>query len=200
MSKLKRRRSKNWKLMQNKKNEKYEKKEKDIYAKCNTVIIELCKNIRTKFLDDDPKFARFVTNLEINGAMNYREALRAAEQPQTPSLLNRILETVREQFPDQPDDNLLTMILEVKRDHSNSLKSVSMNRIIQDIRNLINNSILDQECGICLEPLDLPYKMECCKKDACKKCIKIWQETNRDCPFCRQFTVLDEEFPALGKK
>ena len=47
------------------KTEKLEKKEKEIYAKCNTVIVELCKNIRTKFLEDDPKFARFVTNLEV---------------------------------------------------------------------------------------------------------------------------------------
>ena len=45
--------------------------------------------------------------------MNYREALRRAEQTPTPSMLNTILETVRERFPDQSDDNLLTMILEV---------------------------------------------------------------------------------------
>ena len=45
--------------------------------------------------------------------MKYKEALRKAEQPQTSSLLNQILETVRERFPEQSDDNLLTMILEV---------------------------------------------------------------------------------------
>ena len=45
--------------------------------------------------------------------MNYKEALRKAEQPQTSSLLNQILETVRQRFPGQSDDNLLTMILEV---------------------------------------------------------------------------------------
>ena len=99
--------------------------------------------------------------------MNYREALRRAEQTPTPSMLNTILETVRERFPDQSDDNLLTMILEVlsffkkkflkynmknlsnsyfqvKRSNNNSLKNVTMNRVIRDIQNLINNSILDQ--------------------------------------------------------
>ena len=45
--------------------------------------------------------------------MNYKEALRKAEQPQTSSVLNQILETARERFPGQSDDNLLTMILEV---------------------------------------------------------------------------------------
>ena len=56
--------------------------------------------------------------------MNYREALRTAEEPQTqtPSLLNRILETVRERFPNQPDDNLLTLILEVNFDLQNEKK------------------------------------------------------------------------------
>ena len=53
------------------KTEKLEKKEKEIYAKCNTVIVELCKNIRTKFLEDDPKFARFVTNLEVFYYINF---------------------------------------------------------------------------------------------------------------------------------
>ena len=53
------------------KTEKLEKKEKEIYAKCNTVIVELCKNIRTKFLEDDPKFARFVTNLEVFYFINF---------------------------------------------------------------------------------------------------------------------------------
>jgi hypothetical protein len=51
--------------------------------------------------------------IQVNGAMNYREALRKAEQPQTSSLLNQILQTIRERFPGQSDDNLLTMILEV---------------------------------------------------------------------------------------
>ena len=56
----------NFKLDAKQKAEKYEKKEKEIYAKCNTVVVELCKNIRTKFLEADPKFSRFVTNLEVS--------------------------------------------------------------------------------------------------------------------------------------
>ena len=51
--------------------------------------------------------------IQVNGVLNYKEALRKAEQPQTSSLLNQILQTVRERFPGQSDDNLLTMILEV---------------------------------------------------------------------------------------
>ena len=56
----------NFKLDAKQKTEKYEKKEKEIYAKCNTVVVELCKSIRTKFLEEDPKFSRFLTNLEVS--------------------------------------------------------------------------------------------------------------------------------------
>ena len=50
-----------------------------------------------------------------------------------------------------------------------------------------------------LIPKDM-FKMECCHKDVCKNCIKHWHENKRDCPFCRQCFVLDEEYPALSHR
>ena len=64
--KAEREKNQNFRLDAKQKAEKYEKKEKEIYAKCNTVVVELCKNIRSKFLNEDPKFSRFVTNLEVS--------------------------------------------------------------------------------------------------------------------------------------
>ena len=62
--------------------------------------------------------------------------------------------------------------------------------------------LLFSECGICMDiliPKDM-FKMECCHKDVCKNCIKHWHENKRDCPFCRQCFVLDEEYPALSHR
>ena len=115
--------------------------------------------------------------------------------------LSKILQHLRMRFPDQSDDNLLTMILEVKRNNNNSLKNMSMNRINFDIQNLIINSILDKECAICCEEFqddsDDIMKMKCCKKKICRNCIKNCQKNRRECPFCRTYTILDEEYPAL---
>ena len=76
--------------------------------------------------------------------MNYKEALRKAEQPQTSSLLNQILETVRERFPGQSDDNLLTMILEVCK-LSLITKFLTKNEIPIFTKFLTNPMVLGQE-------------------------------------------------------
>ena len=67
--KAEREKNQNFKLDAKQKAEKYEKKEKEIYTKCNTVVVELCKNIRTKFLNSDDKFSRFVSNLEVSTSL-----------------------------------------------------------------------------------------------------------------------------------
>ena len=78
--------------------------------------------------------------IQVNGVMNYKEALRKAEQPQTSSLLNQILETVRERFPEQSDDNLLTMILEV-------CKLSLFTTCFDEKRNSIFHEFFNQSCG-----------------------------------------------------
>ena len=72
--------------------------------------------------------------------MNYKEALRKAEQPQTSSLLNQILDTVRERFPGQSDDNLLTMILEV-------CKLSLFTTCFEEKRNSIFHELFNQSYG-----------------------------------------------------
>ena len=114
--------------------------------------------------------------------------------------MHNIIEAIKNNFPEQTDQELISLLIEVKKNNNDSLKHISMNKLMSDIKNLINNAIIDKECGICLEKLQPSevFLMECCKKKVCKKCIKDCQKTKRECPFCRKYTVLDEEFPALS--
>ena len=55
------------------KNDKFTKKENEIYGQCNTVIVNLCRSIQKSYLIGDQKFAAFVDTLEKSGnPINFR--------------------------------------------------------------------------------------------------------------------------------
>ena len=185
------------KRMESDQRQKSEKRERELIQKSNLVIIELCKAIQTKYLDKNEKFAAFVTNIQnMNhpsmSLINYKEAMKKTE-----SILGSILEVIRGFFPSFTEQELLGLILEVKKNNNGSIKHMTMNRIISEIKTLIVNSVLDAECGICLEVINDMFVMPCCKKKTCKRCINHWQETKRDCPFCRRYIIMEEDFPKL---
>lgn len=182
------------------KSDKYEKKEKEINAKCNKIVIDMCKNIGSKYLNDNPSYSRFVDFLENNGSTamyNIQEAFRKADQL---SPLEKLIEELVKRFPDQSRDNICHLVLEIKKNQN--LKNININRIIIEMNKLIKNSEIDEECPICMNIIKEchdKYVLPCCGKETCKTCITGWQKTNRDCPFCRRYiVVLDEDFPKLA--
>ena len=115
------------------------------------------------------------------------------------NLLDKILVAAQEAFPRQTKDNILTMIMEIKRNHG-GLKSLTMNKLIMEMQDMLNSN-LDEECSICLESLNDNRKEIIalkCKHEFHFDCIHKYFAIKMECPLCRSFEVLDEEFPSLG--
>ncbi len=60
-----------------------------------------------------------------------------------------------------------------------------------------------KECCICLDSLDsacFPDEVTClvpCQHKFHSGCIRDWFKEKRDCPLCRKFTILHDEYPTL---
>ena len=66
------------------------------------------------------------------------------------------------------------------------------------MQDLVNSNFIE-ECTICLEPLRDSEVFELkCKHEFHLNCIHKYFAIKMECPLCRRYEVLDEEFPALG--
>ena len=117
-----------------------------------------------------------------------------------PNLLDKILLAAQQAFPRQSKDNILTMIMEIKRNHG-GLKSLTMNKLITEMQDMLNSNDMDDECSICLESLSDHQSQIIelrCKHEFHLDCIHKYFAIKMECPLCRSFEILDEEFPSLG--
>ncbi len=57
------------------------------------------------------------------------------------------------------------------------------------------------ECSICLETMngdDEVTRLTPCHHQFHTECVRTWLKEKRDCPLCRNFAMLHDEFPALA--
>lgn len=40
------------------------------------------------------------------------------------------------------------------------------------------------ECAICLQEIDFPKKVSCCKNSFCSDCLQKWLRIRNSCPLC----------------
>ena len=159
-------------------------------------FVEYLEAIKKNFLPKNQEFDRFVKNFP--GKLGGKVDEIGLHDDKKSNLLDRIMVAAKEAFPGQSDDNLLTMIMEIKREHG-GLKSLTMNSLIMKMRDLVNSN-LDEECTICLEPMDRKIdvmKLKC-KHEFHLDCIHEYFKIKMECPLCRRYEVLDDEYPSLG--
>ena len=59
----------------------------------------------------------------------------------------------------------------------------------------------ENDCSICMESKSEKENMKLkCGHEFHRECIGNWFKVNKTCPNCRNYEVLDEDFPALQKK
>ena len=170
----------------------------------NLHFIQLLEEIQNTIPDSNSiDFKRLIKQVQnSNFQLSIREDINCNEEMMTikkPNLLDKILVAAQEAFPRQTKDNILTMIMEIKRSHG-GLKSLTMNKLIMEMQDMLNSN-LDDECSICLESLSDDLKEIIalkCKHEFHFDCIHKYFAIKMECPLCRSFEVLDEEFPSLA--
>lgn len=56
---------------------------------------------------------------------------------------------------------------------------------IAKIQTLKEFALIFENCAICLNSLNNPFKLKNCKHIFCKKCILTWSRYSKCCPICR---------------
>lgn len=86
---------------------------------------------------------------------------------------------------------IISCICYSKRCDESDDENLNLNNLnnVNNLNNLVNNKIINnQECSICVEPLNdnIAIKLKC-NHIFHQKCLKEWlnKSKNKDCPLCR---------------
>jgi len=100
-------------------------------------------------------------------------------------------------YPDLKQDQLFSMIREIKKQNNNTLKNLSLNQILDKVSELKDN----YDCAICMCDMlgDKNTKLEC-GHEFHSVCVDPWIQANRTCPMCRKLQYPDQEYPQLQRR
>merc|ERR1712008_427063 len=96
-------------------------------------------------------------------------------------LIQQIIDGVIAIYPDLKQDQLWSMIMEIKKQNNNTLKNLSMNQILDKVSELKDK----YDCAICMCDMlgDKNTRLEC-GHEFHSACVDPWIHQNRTCPMC----------------
>jgi len=112
-------------------------------------------------------------------------------------LIQQIIDGVIAIYPDLKQDQLWSMIMEIKKQNNNTLKNLSMNQILDKVSELKDK----YDCAICMCDMlgDKNTRLEC-GHEFHSACVDPWIQQNRTCPMCRNLEYPAQEYPQLQRR
>lgn len=156
---------------------------------------------------DDLDYLALLNEIKKKPDNAARAAVPPGKNNNRNGVLGDIVKILLAIYVNQTSDELFEHVLTVKQMNGNSLRTLTINQVIDQVSTLIFGPIdIINECCICLDPLSkngpLTRKIQPCNHEFHDECIKkifddTGPKTGRTCPLCREHILLEEEYPRL---
>lgn len=109
---------------------------------------------------------------------------------------NNLIEIVKQKKLQEIEEiEIRIRIAEIRQQHEQKKQWIQQKEIVQEQIDTLEHRIkemLNNNCNICYEPIEIPVLEPRCHNIFCSKCMLTWLQTKTTCPLCRNNVNMSE--------